>query len=111
MKSCVKCDVAIARPVLADGVDERCANCGDPDGSLGEALERVALELWRRVGGEDDAMSHGEPDAKAVLITVASFLSCLAEDIENVAYVCEPGGTLDGLVNGIEHTMARVQPR
>jgi hypothetical protein len=92
-------------------VDERCANCGDPDGSLGEALERVALELWRRLGGADKAVLHDKPDAVAVLNTVASFLSCLGEDIENVEHVCEVGGTLDGLVYGIEQIMARVQPR
>lgn len=103
---CVQCG-SLAPVAAPDRII--CPVCGEVDRDL--RIERVADALWDLLGGVDKAMNHCEPDAKGVLATVASFLSCLAEDIRNPDYVCHPNGTLSGLVNGIELTMSRVRPR
>jgi len=57
-------------------------------------IVQVADALWKEIGGPD--ADHNTP-YREVVSTVASFMSCLAEDIANPDYVVAE--TMNGLLN------------
>lgn len=92
---------------------ETLADCGNPRALghlaqaraavqvMNDAITRVADSLWEH--------AEGLPEGKERLLneSVASFLSCLAEDITNPEYAADrKDGTISGLIAGIRSEAA-----
>jgi hypothetical protein len=72
-----------------------------------KAIQTVADALWAELGGAEKFYGKERPAAtpyENTIETVASFLSCLAEDIGNPAYAATE--TLSGLINGMRRHFA-----